>query len=149
MCHSPSVSHFFWETHSMRDLYNDIGPAQSLSPRAVTAAVNGVGVDLRGFDGATFLVDTGTISGTTPTVTVQLQESDDNSTFTAIAAADLIGGALPATIGTAEDDTIYKRGYIGTRRYVRVAVTAVGGTSPSLPMAGSVIRSHPAQLPVA
>lgn len=133
----------------MRDLYNDIAPAQSLSPRAVTAAVNGAGVDLRGFDSATFLVDTGTITGTTPTATVALQESDDNVTFTAIAAADLLGGALPASIDPTNDDTLYRRGYLGTRRYVRVAVTAVSGTGPSLPMAGSVVRGHPAQAPVA
>lgn len=133
----------------MRDLYNEIGPAQSLKPQAVTGAVNGTGVDLQGFGGATVLVDTGTITGTSPTITPKIQESDDNSTFTDVAAADLLGGALPATIGTAEDDTLYKRGYLGTKRYLRGIVSAVGGTSPSLPMAISVVRSHAHRSPVA
>lgn len=133
----------------MRDLYNEVGPAQSLRPQTVTAAVNGTGVDLRGFDSATVLVDTGTITGTTPTVTAKIQESDDNSTFTDVAAADLLGGALPATIGIAEDETIYRRGYRGAKRYLRVIVSAVGGTSPSLPMAASILRGHPHRSPVA
>lgn len=125
-----------------RDLYNSVSPASSIVAQAVTATVNGTGVDLQGFESADVLIDLGTFAGTTPTATIQIQESDDNSTFTAVAAADLIGGALPATIDPTNDVALYERGYIGTKRYIRVAVTAVTGTSPSLPMSAVVVRGH-------
>ena len=127
---------------AIRDLYNNVSPATSLSARAVAAAVNGAGVDMQGFDSADILIDLGTFAGTTPTATIQIQESDDNTNFTAVAAADLIGGALPASIDTTNDETLYERGYIGSKRYIRVAVTAVGGTGPSLPMSAVVVRGH-------
>lgn len=133
---------------SLRDVSSNLGPAQSISARAVTAAVNGTGVDLQGFDGAMLYLDLGTFAGTTPGATIRWEESDDNSTFTAIAAGDLLGGLI-AAIDTTNDDQIHKRSYLGNKRYVRAAVTAVSGTGPSLPMAASVVRGHPSQRPVA
>lgn len=133
----------------MKDLHNHLGPSQSLVPAVRTATANGLGVDLRGFEGAMFTVDLGTFGGTSPTMTLQYQESDDNSTYTAIAASDLGSGAQPAQITTANDDLIIKDSYIGSKRYVRVAITAIGGTAPSLPMAGSVVRGFARHQPVA
>ena len=130
-----------------RDLYNKVSPASSILARTVTATVNGIGVDLQGYESADVLIDLGTFEGTTPSATIQIQESDDNTTFTAVAAADLIGGALPATIDTTNDDTLYERGYLGRKRYVRVAVTAISGTGPSLPMSAVVVRGHARSMP--
>lgn len=133
----------------MRDLQSNLGPAQSIAPQAVTATVDGSGVDLRDYDGAMVQIDLGTFGGTTPTATIEIEESDDDATYTAVAAADLLGGAQLATIDTTNDAQIHKRGYIGTKRYVRVAVTAIAGTSPSLPMAASIVRGLPHRAAVA
>jgi hypothetical protein len=131
---------------STRDLVNRVSPAQSLKAQVVTAAVNGSGVDLQGFDSAVFVVDAGAITGTTPTITPRAEESDDNATFTPIAATDLDGGLL-VNIATGADNVIQKRGYLGAKRYVRLAISAVGGTTPSAPICGSVVRGHPHLLP--
>lgn len=134
----------------MRDLSSNLGPAQSLRPQVVTAAVNGTGVDLQGYDSAMLVADFGLLGGTTPTETIQWQDSDDNATFANIAAADLVGGASSTiTLDPTTDESIVKRSYIGTRRFVRGIVSAVSGTGPTCPISLSVVRGHPAQAPVA
>lgn len=132
----------------IKDIYNSLSPASSIAAQAVATPVNGAGVDLAGFAGADVLIDLGTFAGTTPTATVQIQESDDNVTYTAVAATDLIGGALPATIDTTNDATLYELGYIGAKRYLRVAVTAIGGTGASLPMSAVIVRGGARKQPV-
>ena len=129
------------------DVRSQVSAVASIRPQAVTAPVNGAGVDLAGFEGALILVELGTFAGTAPTATIQVQESDDDATFSPVAAEDL-DGALPATIDPTNDETVYELNYKGRRRYIRVAVTAVGGTSPSLPMSAVVIRTNARKQPV-
>lgn len=129
-----------------RDLSSRIKLVQSISARALTATVNGTGVDTNGYGSVVAVLDMGTFAGTTPTATVRLEDSADNSTFAAVAAADLHGGALPA-IDTTTDEQIVERGYIGSKRYVRWAVTAIAGAGASLPVSGSFILGHASSNP--
>lgn len=126
----------------MRDLFNNIDPASSIAAQAVTATVNGAGVNLQGYNGADFLVDLGTFAGTTPTATIKFQESDDNTTFTDVAATDLLNGANSIAVDTTNDAQVHRRGYVGKKQYVRVIVSAIAGTTPSLPMSATVVRAH-------
>lgn len=129
-----------------RDLYNQIAPTHSLLPAARTATANGTGVDTAGYEAVVVLIELGTFAGTTPTATIQIQESSDDSTYTAVAAGDLQGGALPA-IDTTTDEQVIERGYLGTKRYLRAAITAIGGTGPSLPCSAVVVRGSAVKLP--
>lgn len=131
----------------MQDLHSNIGFSQSLRPQAISVAVNGISVDLQGFDSAEFEINLGTFAGTTPTATIKLQESVDGITFTDIVTAELLGGALPV-IDTTNDEAIIKRGYFNNKRYVRGIVSAVTGTTPSLPMSISVIKGHARKYPI-
>ncbi|HXF71505.1 MAG TPA: hypothetical protein VNO79_02715 [Actinomycetota bacterium] len=126
----------------MQDLYNEISVAQSLAPAARTASANGAGVDLQGFDAAVVVVETGAI--TDGTHTIQVEESADNSTFTAVADADL-QGTEPA-IGAADDNKVYEIGYMGTKRWLRVSVTVSGATSGGV-YAAHVVRGRARKLP--
>ncbi len=126
----------------MQDLYNEISIAQSLGPAARTASANGTGVDLQGFDAAVVVVETGTI--TDGTHTIEVQESADNSTFTAVADADL-QGAEPA-IGAANDNVVYEIGYLGTKRYIRATVTVAGATTGGV-YAAHVVRGRARKQP--
>ncbi|HET8684982.1 MAG TPA: hypothetical protein VFM54_24380 [Micromonosporaceae bacterium] len=126
------------------DLRNDLAPAQSLkatSQADPAVPTNGTGVDLANYDAAVVLIDAGTITGAGASLTFEVQESDDNSVFTAVADADL-RGAEPA-ITTANDDQIHEIGYHGIKRYLRVSITAKAGTTPTLPVAASVVRGKP------
>ena len=92
------------------------------------ASANGTGFDLEGSNGAEgeaiVILDSEAGAGTSPTMDVKLQESDDNSTFTDISGATFTqvtdGGAAFEKISINTND-------VG--RYVRAVIT-LGGTSP-------------------
>lgn len=129
----------------MRDLEANLLPTSSLRASAATAAANGTGVDLRGYDGALAVIDVVALGGTSPTATFKVQESDDNSTFTDVASGDLLGGDQPAAVSAAG---LTIRGYIGSKRYVRVRLDALGGTSPTVTASGTIVRGYAARKPV-
>ncbi|MGI5443818.1 hypothetical protein ACQEV4_42700 [Streptomyces shenzhenensis] len=119
-----------------QDLANHINPAFSLPPASRTAAANGTGVDLAGFDAAAIVIEAGAAGGTTPSFTFEVQDSDDNTTFTPV-SSDFLEGTEPViTAG----NSITKLGYHGIKRYVRVAITAAAGSSPTLLCSALVIR---------
>jgi hypothetical protein len=113
----------------------------SLAPAARTATANGSGVDLANFASATVAFSVGTI--TDGTHTPKVQESDDNSTFTDVGAADLIG-----TLAALASNVNQRVGYRGTKRYVRAVTTIAGATTGGV-YAGVVIRGDARKQPVA
>lgn len=113
---------------------------QSLVPAARTASADGAGVDLAGFERALVVVSSGTI--TDGTHTIEVQESDDNSSFSAVADADL-EGTEPA-IAAANDDTVWELGYVGTKRYIRAVVTVAGATTGGV-YGAQVVRLGPSR----
>jgi hypothetical protein len=110
----------------------------SLTPQSVTATINGTGVDTAGYHAIAILIALGVFAGTGPSATLQVQDSPDNVTFTAVPAASLAGGGAIPTITPGNANTMIRRGYVGLQRYVRVAVPAIAGTSPSLPLCAIV-----------
>jgi hypothetical protein len=130
----------------MRDLKSNIKPVQSLVPINRNAAANGAGVDLSGFNGASVLFSSGAIGGTaSPTFTFEVQESDDNATFTAVADRDIRG--IEPVVTTANQ--ISQVAYLGYKRYIRAALKTVSGTSPTLDCGAVVILGYPATAPTA
>lgn len=128
----------------MRDLHDNLGPVQSLAPAARTASANGTGVDLRDFDAAMVMIDFG--AWTDGSHTFEVQESDDDSTYAAVGDDDLLG-TEPVVDGASEDAQVYKLSYIGTKRYIRVAVT-VSGTTTGAVYGASIIRGLAHRAPV-
>lgn len=126
----------------MQDLYSEISVGRSLGPAARIASANGVGVDLQGFDAAVVVVETGTI--TDGTHTIEVQDSADNTTFAAVADADLKG--TEPVIAAANDDTVYEVGYFGIKRYIRAAVTVSGATTGGV-YGANVVRGRARKLP--
>jgi hypothetical protein len=108
---------------------------QSLAPAARNATANGSSADLAGFQACEIVVGCGAITDGTHTPSVQ--ESDDNSSFTAVAAGDLIG-ALAACTANAVQRVAYK----GGKRYVRVVMTIAGATTGALTSA-HIVRGRP------
>ncbi|MEU1275332.1 hypothetical protein [Streptomyces sp. NPDC005799] len=131
----------------MRDAYSNVTVRETLAIATRTASANGTGVDRylngAGFQDALFIVHTGTI--TDGTHAIDIQESDDNATFTSVASSEL-QGAEPS-IGAADDNKMYVVGYKGTKRYVRAAVTA-SGTSSGGTYGASVLLANPRVAPV-
>lgn len=124
---------------------NEVSLAQSIVPASKTATANGTGVDLKDYSAALVVIDAGTTGGTTPSFTFQVEHSDDDSSYAAVADADLIGSE-PVITG-ANDNAIYEIGYLGSKRYLRVAISAVSGTTPTLIVGAHIVRGKPRYSP--
>ena len=104
-----------------------------------SASANGTGFDLEGSNGAEgeaiVILDSEAGSGTSPTMDVKLQESDDNSSWSDISGATFTqvtdGGAAFEKISINTNDVA---------RYVR-AVGTSGGTTPVFVYAVSLVYS--------
>jgi len=105
-----------------------------VASRTANATVNGTGVDMAGtgnfFRSAMLLVVAGGI--TDGTHTFVLQESDDNTSFTNVAAGDLQGTLAALSSGggaTSGPNTVQRQSYTGSKRYLRATVTTAGATT--------------------
>ena len=106
----------------MRDLANNISVAQSIAPVVGSSDTNGTGIDLQGFESATIVVDTG-VEGDTLSSSVKvdfiLQDSTDNSSFSAVTSNSLVtDGAV---------DTSTEGGLAGVEEGLAAADAAQGG----------------------
>lgn len=100
--------------------------------QTISAPVNGAAVDCQGTMGlAQVYIAVGTPGGTGPSMTLQVQESDDQSTWV----------ALETLSGITSAQEIHRR-YARSRRYLRVAATAVSGTSPTFPTAAIIVAQR-------
>ena len=140
-----------------KDLANNLLMTQVLDPATTSATVNTAGLDMKGATGGMINVLIGE-SGDTLSSTVKwdliLQDSDDNSSFSAVTSntdvsfADVDSSGIFATIdAAAEDDASYAIGYNGAKRYVRVAITKTGTHSNGTPI-GAVGITMPIHRPV-
>lgn len=109
----------------MKDIKSIIDVVQSVAPAAHTASSTGSSANLQGYQAAMAIVSFGTV--TDGTHTPKLQESSDNSTFTDVAAGDLIG-----SFAAGASSTVQRVGYIGGLQYIRVVITVSGATTGAL-----------------
>jgi hypothetical protein len=125
---------------ALRDFYSNADDRMALIPAAQTAAFTGVSVDLFGVRSAVFAVVTGAIVGAA-IFALKVQESVDGTTWTDAVAADWqsdTGGNLLA-------NSSYRLGYIGGKRYMRLAGIYTSGTSLVI---GAVALVEPLRRPV-
>lgn len=100
----------------------------------VTAGANGAAVDVSGFMGdAKIVLDSTAGLGTTPTLDVKLQHSDDNITF-----VDVLGGAFTQVTDAGASYQVIMLSADGLKKWLR-SVDAVTGTGPEFSRAVSLI----------
>lgn len=126
-----------------RDINKDVAVASTLLPNVRTATASGTTVDLAGYRKSMFVAHIGTI--TDGTFAFDPEESDDNSSWSNIAAGDLSGSFTNAT--SSADDTVQEVGYLGTKRYIRCNVTVTGSPSTGGAIGVTVIRGGALTLP--
>jgi hypothetical protein len=127
--------------------YENLSVKRTLAPATRTATADGTTVDrvaggLR-FQDALVVIDAGVVTDGTHTFVVQ--ESADGSSWAAAADSDL-QGTEPA-VTSANDDRVYEIGYLGSARYLRVAVTVAGATTGGV-YSAAVVLSNPRRGPV-
>lgn len=126
------------------DLISNVTEAQDLDPAVVTADATGATVDLAEYNDVAFYALIGesgdTLSGSVK-IELEVQDSPDNSVWTAAADADIIGAVTGTNTGTfavidaaAEDDAVYSTRYVGNERYCRVVVNLTGTHTNGTPI---------------
>jgi hypothetical protein len=129
-----------------RDIKSEQDAVQSLMPLVRTASADGVGADLRDFDGALAIVEAGAIVAA-GLQTPKLSESDDSTNgvdgvWNDVVAADLLGAFVALT-----QNSVQRVGYVGRKRWLRVIITHTSGTSVAT--SAVVVRGKPHQAAVA
>ena len=134
-----------------RDLYSNCGFFQAIQPQTASATVTGADVDLRGYDGAVFVLTAGRLSyvSTTSYWALRIQHTDPSalgagpSDYADVLMADVIGpngtsltsGIVQKLVtdvvanGSLLGSAIYKVGYRGNKRYARMILELVGNAS--------------------
>lgn len=124
---------------SYKDLFTITKPTTTFPPAARTASANGSSADRKFNESAIVVLNVGV--WTDGTFTFALQESDDDTTFTAVSASQ-IQGALPVVSDATTNNTSFHIGYLGNKRYLRLAVTAAGTTTGAI-FGATIIEDFP------
>lgn len=107
------------------DAYSNVAAVQALVPAVKSAAGDGSTIDRKGYGGVLFVINTGAVAGDGD-FGAKVQDSATGSGDWEDAGAEDVLGEFPATL---EANSAYRVSYIGKRRYVRLALVKVDGTS--------------------
>lgn len=132
-----------------RSVYNTVVAKPTILPAVYDATETGTTVD-RLIDGdaarsAMILVNVGTV--TDGTHTIEVQDSPNDSDWTAV-AAEFLQGTEPA-VTSANDERIYEIGYTGHQRYLRVVSTVSGSPVTGGAYSAVVLLGWPRKMPPA
>lgn len=115
-------------------LFDNIKASLSLKPATRTSSANGTGVDTLGYRDGMVVLEVGTVSGTSPTLDVKIQESDDNSSW-----SDVTGATFTQVTASDSSQVLrVKELNVARSRYIR-AVATIAGTSPSFDCACEIL----------
>jgi hypothetical protein len=119
----------------MRDIANNLDLKRAVSPQAArtdnTAIVSTV-ADLRGYDGAMLAINIGANTDANATFAVLIEDSDNNSDYTAVSDDYLNGTEALAGFQFDDDNELRKIGYTGIKRYLRATITPSGNDSGNI-----------------
>ena len=138
---------------AMRDIANRVKVSSCQPAKVFTADANGTTVDLIGFNSVMFVVDSG-VEGDTLSSSVKfdfiLQESSDDSTFSAVTASTKItegtvdsSGIFLTIDANSETPQTSSIGYIGGLRYARVKIDATGTHTNGTPISVVAVLGNP------
>lgn len=133
------------------DLHNNIKCSLAEPPVAAqtdnTAIVSTI-LDTSGFGSNEFVGILGTNTDADVSFTVLMEEGDNSalSDNSAVADADLLGVEAMG-LDFADDNKVFKLGYKGTKRYIRVTVTPADNAAGNIFFAAVWIQGHPSEVP--
>lgn len=141
----------------MRDMHNAVSLAVLIGAAALNADNTPGAVDTKGFESVEILLNVGvggiTFSGTNK-VEFKLTHSDDDSTYTAVTSADMLGGLTVADGGIIKSLTAahaaaaaYRYGYKGGKRYLKLLADFSGTHGTATPMSATALLGNPVLAP--
>lgn len=142
----------------MRDMHSGISVATLIGSATLAADNTPAAVDLAGFQSAEIVLAIGvggiTFSGTNK-IEFVLTHSDDDSTYTPVADADLLGvsgisgGIIKSLIAAHAAAASYRFGYKGGKRYLKLLADFSGTHGTGTPIAATVVKGDPDVAPCA
>ncbi len=134
----------------MHDLMNNIHVARAISPTGVLTNLNTAYVsqiaDMQGYESLTLIILSGVNTDADATFTTLIEDSDDSGMAGATAVADneLLGTeALASFLAASDDNTVFKIGYNGHKRYVRATITPAANGAGDALVAAVWLYGHP------
>ena len=136
----------------MRDLHNNIDVRRAISPASVsdnTAQVSEI-IDTQGYGSLEFVIAAGSLADADATFTALVEHGSASNLSDAAAVDDiqLLGTEAQASFTYADDNKVFKIGYTGGKRYVRLTVTPANNASAAL-LSAVAILGNPTLAPTA
>lgn len=138
----------------MHELHNNTYPKRGISPGQAgtdnTPYVSQIN-DKFGFGSSEFFALTGINTDADATFTLLFEDGDaaNLSDHAAVADEYLLGTEALASFTFADDNKIFKIGYIGPKRYQRVTITPGNNAAGDIYLAGMWLNGHPNSAPTA
>ena len=133
----------------MKDFHSGMLAVSVLPAAVLTADNTPVAIDLQGYDAAELLLSIGaggiTFSGTNK-IEFILTHSDDDSTYTAVADADMLGvssitsGIIKSLVAAHATGAVYRFGYVGDKRYLKLLADFSGTHGTGTPIAAALLK---------
>jgi len=128
------------------------GGAGAIGAATLAADNTPAAMDLRGYDGAEIVLAIGaggiTFSGSNK-IEFKLTHSNDDASYEPVNKGDVLGadeigtgGIIKALVAAHATAGVYRFGYVGAKRYVKLLAAFSGTHGSGTPIAGVVIRGH-------
>lgn len=128
----------------MRSVYDAIKALFTIRPVTATATTTGSAVDTKGYNSAAVILEVGTVSGTTPTLDVKLQEcATSGGTYT-----DVSGAVFTQVTATGNSQILRIEDLGVTRKRYLKAVGTIAGTTPSFAFGVEILLGRAFREPV-
>jgi hypothetical protein len=142
-----------------KDLVSDFSANVMIASATYSADATPVAIDMAGFEGCQILIEVGaggiTFSGTNK-IEFVLTESDDNSSYSNVAAGDVIhapqavsSGIVYSLTAAHASATVVRLGYKGTKRYLKLLADFSGTHGTGTPLSAVALLGAPVTGPVA
>lgn len=134
----------------MKDMHSDLSVASAIDAATLATDNTPAAIDLRGFDAAEIVLAIGaggiTFSSSNK-IEFKLTHSDDDATYEPVTESDVLGveaigtgGVIKALVAAHAQAGVYRFGYVGGKRYVKLLAAFSGTHGTGTPIAGVVIR---------
>lgn len=119
----------------MRDITDNLDLKRAISPQAArtdNTAIVSQAADLHGYDGAMLAINLGANTDANATFALLIEDSDNNSDYSAVADEYLNGTEALGGFAFDDDNELRKIGYTGIKRYLRATITPTGNDSGNI-----------------
>lgn len=136
----------------MKDIHSGMTVQSVFGPVAMNADNTPAAIDLRGYDAAELILGIGiggiTFDGSNK-IEFKLTHSDDDSTYDAVTVSDMVGlasvgsgGIIKSLVAAHAAAAVYRFGYRGGRRYLKLLADFTGTHGSATPVFAAVAKMH-------